>query len=146
MVSERRSFGSAFLRPPRALTQLENYNLSRTYLMKSYELGSVIAQRDLEIGTSKDHIIRVLMGAPQRVDATEEACFVCPIQIIGIGDEKIRGAQGADAFRTIQLAMQLIGIELYVKLNPQCDKRIRWHGEADLGFPLPESVTEFGPQ
>lgn len=113
--------------------------------MENYEIGIVIAERQLEIESDRRAIVRVLMGLPQQFGTAEAGYYVCPVQIIGLGDETVRGARGVDAFQAIQLGMQLIGIELYVKLNPQRDGKLRWNGESDLSFPLPESVADFGP-
>jgi hypothetical protein len=56
----------------------------------------------------------------------------CPIQIIGIGDERIKSAGGVDAIQAMQLAMQLAGADLkyYAQSTP-----ISWLGETHLGFP-----------
>jgi hypothetical protein len=113
--------------------------------MESYDLGVVIAERKLQIEADGNAVVTVSMGTPQKFGADENAYYVCPIQIRGLGDEKVRGAKGVDAFQALQLGMQLIGIELYVKLNPKCDGKLRWNGEAYLSFPLPESVADFGP-
>jgi len=84
------------------------------------------------------------MGTP-RIGA-ENGDYVCPIQIIGFGDEEVRGIYGVDAFQALQLGMQMIGMELYVKLNRKLGGKIRWNNQLDLGFPLPDSVIEFGPE
>jgi len=115
--------------------------------MKELELGLVIAKRQLELQSDgKLLFVTVLMGAPQEVIEDGNTHSFCPIQIIGIGDEKVRAAWGVDAFQALQLGLQLIGVELYVKLNPKVNHGIRWNGETDLSFPLPDSVKEFGPK
>jgi hypothetical protein len=114
--------------------------------MENYEIGTVIAERQLRLDADSDVPITVLMGIPQKFGTDQGQYYVCPMQIRGLGDERVIGAQGVDAFQALQLGMQRIGIELYVKLNPKCDGRLRWNGETDLSFPLPNSVAEFGPK
>lgn len=110
-----------------------------------YELGQVIAERKLSIKGDPSAQVRVLMGAPQRKAESNSEYYVCPVQILGFGDERVRGAHGVDAFQALKLGMELIGVELYVKLNKKCNGKLRWNDEEDLAFPLPESVAEFGP-
>jgi hypothetical protein len=81
--------------------------------------------------------IVVKMGKPQPLpEALGDDCF-CPIQIIGIGSEKVKYAGGVDAFQSIELALKLIAIELEV-LNKEHGGQLRWecdkHGK--LGFPF----------
>jgi hypothetical protein len=113
--------------------------------MQEYKVGQILAERSLRIEGDPDVRTRVVMGAPQQHSENGHDYVVCPIQIVGLGDENIRAARGVDAFQAMQLGMQLIGTELYVKLNRICDGKLRWEDEADLAFPLPESVPEFGP-
>ena len=113
--------------------------------MSDYQLGEIVAERVLHVEGRPEIEVRVLMGMPQMINDDVNGPFVCPIQIVGIGDERVKGARGADAFQAIELGMQLIGTELYVKINRNYHGKLRWDGEADLAFPLPDSVREFGP-
>ena len=112
--------------------------------MREYELGPIVAERILTVEGTPSVQITVLMGAP-RIGA-ENGDYVCPVQILGIGDEKVWGVYGVDAFQAMQLGLEIIGVELYVKLNRKLDGKIRWNDQLDLGFPLPDSVIEFGPE
>jgi hypothetical protein len=112
--------------------------------MREYELGSIVAERILTVEGNPSVQIRALMGTP-RIEAGN-GDYLCPIQILGLGDEKVWGVHGVDAFQAMQLGMEMIGIELYVKLNRKLDGKIRWNDQLDLGFPLPDSVIEFGPE
>jgi len=69
---------------------------------------------------------------------------LCPYQILGIGDERVRCAGGVDAVQALQLAMEMIGSELYFKLNRQHDGKLRWEAgkEGDLGFPVPPNLEQ----
>jgi len=68
--------------------------------------------------------------------------MLCPYQILGTGDEKVRYAGGVDAVQALQLAMEKIGAELYFKLDRQLGGKLRWEAgqQGDLGFPLPPGV------
>ncbi len=113
--------------------------------MADYSMGQVIAERKLTIEGNPSVEITVLMGLPQRGVEGENEYYVCPVQILGFGDEKVRGAHGVDQFQALELGMTMIGIEFYIKTNRACQGKLRWNDEADLGFPLPENVNEFGP-
>jgi hypothetical protein len=68
--------------------------------------------------------------------------MLCPHQILGVGDERVRSATGVDAFQALQLAMEMIGSELYFSLNRKFDGKLRWEGgkAGDLGFPVPHGL------
>ncbi len=67
------------------------------------------------------------MGKPQLVDDGRD--YFCPIQIVGIGDEKVTYAGGVDAFQAIELASKLIAIELRT-IRDRFDVRFaRWDGD-----------------
>jgi hypothetical protein len=106
--------------------------------MKRYGLGTVIADRKLSL--TDGTIVTVQIGMPQR--STEEFYF-CPYKIVGLGDGKTRRAGGVDAVQALQLALQKVGIDLYV-LKDARKTALSWEGgaEGDLGFPLPENISE----
>jgi hypothetical protein len=104
------------------------------------EIGEVIAERWLYLEGEPQKRIRVVLGKPiERPNGSEHGLSYCPYQILGIGDEKVRYSGGVDCFQAIELAMGLIGADLYLKFNPRNDQRLRWEGgkEGDLGFPRP---------
>jgi len=80
----------------------------------------------------------VKLGVPDRYSDSSD--YHCPFQFIGVGDDSIRSAAGIDAFQAIQLALRMIGMFLYLHLNPQLGNSLRWKGdkEGDLGFPRPD--------
>jgi hypothetical protein len=109
--------------------------------MELDSLGSVIAERKLFLTSEPSRSIVVKMGEPQPLpDALGEDHY-CPIQIKGIGTEKIKYAVGVDAFQSIELALRMIGSYL-AKINQEHDGLLHWEGDehGDLGFPLPESI------
>lgn len=94
------------------------------------EIRDVVAERPLYLEGQADSSIRVVLGKPQRAPgSSDDDLILCPYQILGIGDEKVRSAGGADAVQALQLAMGMIGSELYFKLNRQHGGKLRWEGE-----------------
>lgn len=109
------------------------------------EVGDVIAERRLCLEGQPNVLIRVLLGRPRvALGSSNESLVLCPYQILGIGDEGVRCAGGVDAVQALQLAMEMIGSELYFKLNRQHDGKLRWEAgkEGDLGFPVPRSLEQ----
>jgi len=109
-------------------------------MFESNEIKEVIAERHLYLDGQPGITIRVLLGKPQGT----AGLMLCPYQIVGIRDEKVRCAGGVDAFQSLQLAMEMIGSELYFKLNRRHDGTLRWEAgeKGDLGFPVPASPKE----
>ncbi|HXM69270.1 MAG TPA: hypothetical protein VN911_21265 [Candidatus Acidoferrum sp.] len=109
------------------------------------EIGEVIAERSLYLEGQPATKIRVLLGRPQeRPAASDEGLSLCPYQILGIGDEKVRFAGGTDSVQALQLAMEMIGSELYFKINRRHNHKLRWEGgkAGDLGFPVPHGLEQ----
>ena len=112
--------------------------------MEIKEIREVIAERDLYLEGQPQSHIRVIFGKPQKASGSSHDHALCPYQILGIGDEKVHSAAGVDAVQALQLAMEMVGAELYFKLNRQCDRRLRWEAgiEGDLGFPVPAHLEQ----
>lgn len=109
------------------------------------EIREAVAERRLYIEGQPNTSIRVLVGKPQKAPgASEDDLVLCPYQILGIGDEKVRSAGGVDEVQALQLAMGMIGSELYFKLNRHCGGKLRWEGgrDGDLGFPVPPGLEQ----
>jgi hypothetical protein len=109
------------------------------------EISQVIAERRLYLEDQPESSIRILLGKPQRVPSPSNKDFVlCPYQILGIGDEKVRSAGGVDEVQALQLAMEMIGSELYFKLNRRYNGKLRWEAgkQGDLGFPVPPGLEQ----
>jgi hypothetical protein len=113
--------------------------------MKLDTIGDVIATRRLFLVNDPNWPVIVKMGKPQPLpDAVGDEHY-CPIQITGLGSEKVKYATGLDAFQSIELALRLIGIEVAV-LNREYHGQLRWwdrneqHG--NLGFPFPEAFRK----
>jgi hypothetical protein len=100
-------------------------------------IGDVIAKRELFVRGDPKRKVLVMMGKPQ-LWAGGPDCL-CPVLIVGIGDEKIRSPAGVDAFQSIELALKLISIQLRT-IRRDCEIDLcRWEGDDDphVGFPNP---------
>jgi hypothetical protein len=104
------------------------------------DLGEVVATRTLSVidGENRKEV-KVLLGKPRKSSDGDD--YACPVQIRGLGNEKIRSVVGVDAFQAIQLAMKYIAVELHA--HAQTGEHIQWEGsnEGDLGFPAPGGVS-----
>lgn len=100
-------------------------------------LGEVVAVRRLYIAGEEPRTteIVVMLGKPQQFEDSTD--YYCPFQVSVTGNERIAYAGGIDAFQALQEAFRMIGMELYERVNPRVENRLRWEGdeEGDLGFP-----------
>jgi hypothetical protein len=105
--------------------------------MKIEKLDDVIATRTLFVASDElpKTEVFVRIGRPQQFPDSLD--YFCPFEISGVGDDKLAYAAGVDGVQAIQEAMRLIGMELYLKINPRIDGRLRWKGDDSgvLGFP-----------
>ena len=110
------------------------------------EISDVIAERRLTLDGKPNKNIRVLLGRPQSPDGSDQDHRICPFQILGIGDEKVRSISGVDDFQCLQLVQEIIGAYLY-SLNRANAGALRWDGgrDGDLGFPGPPGIERGFP-
>jgi hypothetical protein len=110
-------------------------------MMSLSDVGEVISDRQLFLLGEDPPVtqVRVLLGKPRPVPEEIGGDYYCPIQVVGIGDQKVQSAFGVDAFQSLELAIQMIGYELHLKLNKKYGGKLRWTDEkgVDFGFPLP---------
>jgi hypothetical protein len=80
-------------------------------------------------------LITVRMGWPRKMRG--ESDFVCPVEMVGWGETRVRPIRGRDAFEAIQLGLILIGTELKY-LDEQSGGGVRWAdgSRGDIGFPV----------
>jgi hypothetical protein len=111
------------------------------------ELGSVIARRELYVEGEPERTITVLMGQPQTMPELPGE-YYCPLQVLGAGDESVRRAYGIDAFEAIQNGLMMLASVLYRQISRELGGRLRWRAAAgeSLGFPMPESASDFDPR
>ncbi len=83
--------------------------------MKLDDVGEIIATRSLTLlrddGTSSE--VLAVLGKPQPLPGLETD-YYCPYQIRGAGSETVRHTCGIDAFQSIRLAIQSLGVQLDV--------------------------------
>jgi hypothetical protein len=105
-------------------------------MLRLEKIDDVCAIRKLFLLTDPSVEIHVLIGIPQLF--LDTADYYCPVQIQGIGTEKVDFAVGIDAVQAMQLAFRLLG-SMLAKLNNAYNGALRWEGDTkgDLGFPKP---------
>jgi hypothetical protein len=111
--------------------------------MQIDSVGEVIAVRELFLANDPRRKVVVKMGKPQPLPDALGNDHYCPIQITGLGSERVKQAAGIDAFQAIALGLKLIGIDLQA-LNKKHSGELRWEGDeqGDLGFPNPDAIQE----
>lgn len=105
--------------------------------MQIKSLGEVIAERCLSMTTRDGRLktVTVKLGKPVQFD--DGTGYYAPFQITGIGSEKIKYAGGVDAIQAVQLAMKMIGANLYALRDVE-SVELEWEAgdKGDLGFPF----------
>ena len=83
--------------------------------MKIIDVGTVVATRELNL--SVDETVAVLVGKPEKSpDAEDDYCWY---QLIGLGNERVRRAGGVGAVQALELALKMIGTDLYTSKESQ---------------------------
>jgi uncharacterized protein DUF6968 len=97
--------------------------------LQDYE---VFAEREFHSHNTAGEETQVILriGKPQ---IKAHGVWYCPVQIIGIGDEKIEAIAGADSLQALLLGLQL-GPTLLRYFAKSEQKKITWLGQDDLGF------------
>jgi Domain of unknown function (DUF6968) len=96
------------------------------------DVGEIIGSREFEIALvdgSREVILH--LGKPRPFP--DSSGFFCPIQIVGVGDEKVRYAGGVDEIQSLQLALRMAGV-LLETLAADVRANLRWKGNTDLGL------------
>ena len=110
--------------------------------MELDSVGIVIATRELDLADVKK--VTVTIGRPETF--SDGINFYCPYQITGIGNKRVRYAGGIDAAQALQLALKMIGADLYTSREAKA-RALTWEGgeNGDLGFPLPDTLSDLRP-
>ena len=98
----------------------------------------VIAARVLDVVDESGCLVRqvlVNIGRPWQEPTGE---WALPYQIVGIGKGKIFVVHGFDAIQALQGVQLVIGAILASSEEGR-EGRLRWAGERNWGFPVPES-------
>lgn len=101
--------------------------------IKRISLGDVIAERVLE-ASKGGRSIKAMVRIGRPVQCFEGPSYLCPYQIAGIGDDVVRSAAGEDSVQSIDLALKMLGSELYLRYK---EFTFTWLGQSDIGFPKP---------
>jgi hypothetical protein len=104
-------------------------------MSRTGELGDVIAERQMTFQPSdvEPRRISVRIGRPTQDASAQRETWVCPFQIVGIGDGETRGIFGADAMQALLLAIHTIPVELAVCIRDSGGQFLRF-GEPDDSF------------
>ena len=105
------------------------------------DVGVQVATRILDLNGKE---VAVMIGRPEKFPDGED--YYCPYQIVGMGGGQVRYAGGIDAVQALQLAIQMIGADLYSSQDARSGK-LSWHAGSpgDLGFPVPNSMRDSAP-
>ena len=109
--------------------------------MKLKTVGVIIATREIDIDGNRK--VLVTIGTPR--EFPEGGNYFCPYQISGMGNGRVRYAGGADSVQALELALQVIGTDLYTSAEFKAD-RLRSEGRRNLGFPVPATISDLVPK
>lgn len=108
--------------------------------MKLSSVGVPIAQRELSLSGAAN--VSVLIGKPE-VFPDGNGCY-CPVQIVGLGEQRVSSPMGQDTMQALVLALEFVGTSLYTS-SAWKSGRLTWLGNRNLGFPVPESIRDLVP-
>ncbi len=74
----------------------------------SIELAEILAERTIELCDAAGRLrpVTVRLGVPVRLP---EGDYRCPLQVLGLGDDRVRAPWGEDSFVALEYALQMIG-------------------------------------
>ncbi|MCR8638549.1 DUF6968 family protein [Leptospira interrogans] len=109
-------------------------------MKNTYRLGTIIAEREIlfQVGKKKSEI-HIKIGKP-KLHPDPVIRWYCPLQIIGIGSEKVHGAFGSDSIRAIEMAFQMAGLLLVRDIQKLYN--LNWLKPEHLYFPPPNNLEE----
>ena len=94
--------------------------MARPPLPRTVPLGRVIATRRFRLRRQPDTTVELRIGTPREMD--QDA--YCPVQLVGVGDEKVRPIFGVDTVQALQLAVRYLE-----PLLVQHGDRLRWESQ-----------------
>lgn len=107
------------------------------------KITTVIATRVLDLSDGRK--VTITIGKPEKFPDAED--YYCPYQIVGIGSEHVRHAGGIDAVQALELALKMIGADLYTSQEAQAGV-LSWNAgskKGDLGVPVPDVLRDLPP-
>jgi hypothetical protein len=94
--------------------------MAKPPLPRTVPLGRVIATRRFRLRRQPDATVELRIGTPREM----EQDAYCPVQLVGVGDEKVRPIFGADTVQALQLAVRYLE-----PLLIQYGDRLRWESQ-----------------
>jgi hypothetical protein len=94
--------------------------MAKSLLPRTVPLGRVIATRRFRLRRGSSTTVELRIGAPREMD--QDA--YCPVQLVGLGDEKVRPIFGVDTVQALELAVRYLE-----PLLLQYADRLRWESQ-----------------
>lgn len=88
----------------------------------------------LRLPGGRTEVVRVVLSKPEAF--SDGRGYYCPYQIVGFGMDRCKYAAGADPIQALQIAMQMIGVDLEA-IARTAEGRFEWDGMQSTGFPVP---------
>lgn len=101
-----------------------------------------VYERTLEVKGDGPSTVLVRLGSAKE-DKAHSGLWMCPFQIVGIGDENVHLVSGVDGIDALLVALGTIAVHLQAA---QRRHELAWFGMSDLGFPIifgPRSDKDF---
>lgn len=101
-------------------------------------VADLLVEREYEAqaaagGPPRQVTLRIGRPRPDR-----QGDWVCPVQVVGLGDDAVMNVNGVDAVQALFLAMQIAGVKLTF---PPRGVTVTWMGMRDVGLPLPAAAA-----
>ena len=71
-------------------------------------LGRIIAERRLRDAEDPSREVRLLIGEPREFPDTPNRDYYCPLQVVGVGAERVLCIGGVDAVQALELAVLIL--------------------------------------
>lgn len=104
----------------------------------NYQIGRVISEREFVRHTTDGRklTVQLRIGEPLRIyDADKNIQdWFCPLQVLGMGDGKVRAAFGVDSLQALLHAIILAG-SLVQSWSQESNEKLTWLELSELGLP-----------
>ncbi len=107
---------------------------------KTYELGEVVAERQVEAVTEDGARTPVVLriGKP-RQDPLPGGDWLCARQIVGLGDETVEASFGVDSLQAFLLGVYGLRLRLHERAEAAA-VTLDWLGQSDMGLKVDPEV------
>ncbi|MCS7479484.1 DUF6968 family protein [Umezawaea endophytica] len=110
--------------------------------MTSYELGAIVAERQLE-GVTEDGArttVTIAVGTPRPDPLSANGDWCCPHRIVGLGGEAVEASFGVDSLQALLLSVYGLRVKLAARAE-EAGVMLDWLGMADLGLAVVPETT-----